>query len=267
MPQVRVNGVNIFYEETGSGPEAMVFSHSYLLDHAHFRPQMEHFQDRYRCLAYDHRGHGQSEATPDGYDMENLYADAVAFIEAMNCAPCHWVGLSTGGFIGLRLGLRRPDLVKSLILMDTSADEEPQENLFQYKILLWVFRLLGPAPILNRVTPIFLSQKFLQDPARKADLEDLKRRIKANNRLAVFKFGQGIFSRQSVQPELGRIKTPTLVMVGEEDVPTPKAKAERIAQGIPGARLVVVPEAGHISTLENPAAVNAAMEEFLAGLN
>jgi len=267
MPQVRVNGVNLFYEETGAGPETMVFSHSYLLDYTHFRPQMEHFRDRCRCLAYDHRGHGQSEATPDGYDMENLYADAVAFIEAMNCAPCHWVGLSTGGFIGLRLGLRRPDLVKSLILMDTSADEEPKENMFQYNLLLWVFRLLGPTPVIGRLMPIFFGKKFLNDPSQQSAIEEQKAALKANNRLAVFKFGKGIFSRRSVFPQLGEIKTPTLMMVGQEDMPTPLVKAERIVQGIPGAKLAVIPEAGHISTLENPGAVNTAMEEFLAGLS
>jgi len=96
MSKITVNGVTLHYEEKGSGLETIVFSHSYLLDNTHFAPQIEALGDRYRCIAYDHRGHGQSQAPKDGYDMENLYNDAVALIEALNCAPCHFVGLSTG---------------------------------------------------------------------------------------------------------------------------------------------------------------------------
>jgi pimeloyl-ACP methyl ester carboxylesterase len=95
MSKITVNGVTLFYKEKGSGPETLVFSHGYLVDSTHFAPQIEVLSDRYRCIAYDHRGHGRSQATEGGYDMENLYADAVALIEALNCAPCHFVGLST----------------------------------------------------------------------------------------------------------------------------------------------------------------------------
>lgn len=114
MPDIRVNGVRLHYVEQGSGPEVVVFSHSYLVDWSHFKPQMDALSDRYRCIAFDYRGHGRSERPSDGYDMENLYMDGVAFIEAMNCDPVHFVGLSTGGFIagdrtlvGVRHRLRR----------------------------------------------------------------------------------------------------------------------------------------------------------------
>ena len=86
----------------------------------------------------------------------------------------------------------------------------------------------------------------------------------ANNRGAIFKFGQGIFARESVYDQLDQIKTPTLVMVGAEDVPTPVTRAERIAEKIPGAKLVVIPGAGHLCTVEEPDAVNRAIKDFLA---
>jgi len=76
MSEITVNGVTLFYEEKGSGPETLVFSHSYLVDSTHFAPQIETLSDRYRCISYDHRGHGRSQVTEGGYDMENLYADA-----------------------------------------------------------------------------------------------------------------------------------------------------------------------------------------------
>ena len=113
MPKILSNGIQLHYEEMGSGPETIVFSHSYLADHYHFNPQMQALKDRYRCIAFDHRGHGQSEIPDDGYGMENLYEDAVGFIEALDCAPCHFVGLSTGGFIGVRIGIRHSSIVHS----------------------------------------------------------------------------------------------------------------------------------------------------------
>ena len=264
MPETTVNGVKLHYEEAGSGPKTVVFSHSYLMDSRHFSPQIQALKDRYRCLAFDHRGHGQSEATQGGYDMENLYADAVAFIEAQDCAPCHFVGLSTGGFIGLRLGIRRPDLVQSLVLMDTSADAEPAKALLRYRLMMLVVRLLGIRPVVGRVIQLFFSKKTLGDPARAGEMREWRRRLLAVDRKAMVKLGQGIFGRTSVYEQLGQIKTPTLMVVGEDDFPTPLSRAERIANGIPGARLVVIPEAGHLCTVENPTAVNSAIEEFLA---
>lgn len=264
MPKILTNNVQLHYEEAGSGPETIVFSHSYLADHSHFNPQIQKLKNRYRCLAFDHRGHGQSEIKEDGYDMENLYADAVGFIEALDCSPCHFVGLSTGGFIGLRIGIRRPDLVKSLVLMDTSADDEPQEALRQYRQLLFVARWFGFWPLIGRIMPIFFASKFLNDPARLREVKEWRRRFMANNRPAMYKFGQGIFTRTSVYEELDKIRTPTLVIVGAEDVPQPLARAERIASKIPGAKLKVIPEAGHLCTVEEPLAVTSAIEDFLS---
>jgi pimeloyl-ACP methyl ester carboxylesterase len=266
MPEVLVNGVRLFYEEMGSGPERIVFSHSYLVDSHHFSLQMQSLRDRYRCVAFDHRGHGRSEVTENGYGMENLYTDAVALIEALHCAPCHFVGLSTGGFIGTRIAIRRPDLLKSLILMDTSADPEPGENLKQYKVLMFIVRWIGWWPVIGKVMPLFFGKKFLSDPGRQHEVREWKACIMSSNKKAMVKFGQGIFGRAGVYEELSKIKVPTLVVVGEEDMPTPVDKAKRIAEKIPGAKLVVIPHAGHLCTVEEPAAVTAAMEEFLSAL-
>jgi 3-oxoadipate enol-lactonase len=266
MPEALVNGARLFYEEMGSGPETILFSHSYLVDSHHFTLQMQSFRDRYRCVAFDHRGHGRSEVTQSGYDMENLYADAVALIEALNCAPCHFVGLSTGGFIGMRIAIRRPELLKSLILMDTSADPEPEENLKQYNLLMFIVRRIGWWPVIGKVTPLFFGKKFLTDPARRHEVREWKARITSSNKKAMVKFGRGIFGRASVYEELPKIKVPTLMVVGEEDKPTPLSKARRIAEKIPGAKLEVIPHAGHLCTVDEPDAVTQAMERFLSAL-
>ena len=264
MPKINCNGVQLYYTDTGKGSETVVFSHSYMADHSHFNPQIDFLKANYRCIAFDHRGHGRSDKPAIGYDMENLYKDAVSFIEALQCAPCHFVGLSTGGFIGLRIGIRRPDLVKSLVLMDTSADEEPAESLGEYKLMLFVVRWIGYWPVIRRAQPNFFAPKFLNDPARQSEVAEWRQLFTANDRTAVYKFGHGIFSRKSVYDQINKIDKPTLVVVGEQDIPTPVGRAKRIAEKIPGARLEIIPDAGHLCTVEEPDAVNSAIEKFLA---
>jgi pimeloyl-ACP methyl ester carboxylesterase len=124
-------------------------------------------KERYRCVAFDFRGQGRSEVTRSGYDMETLYEDAVALIEQLDCAPCHFLGLSMGGFIGLRLAARRPELLRSLMLLETTADPEPSENVAKYKQLTFVARWFGLGLVVDRVMPIMFGRTFLADPARR----------------------------------------------------------------------------------------------------
>jgi pimeloyl-ACP methyl ester carboxylesterase len=264
MPDIRLKGVRLHYVEQGSGPEAVVFSHSYLLDWSHFKPQIDSLSDRYRCIAFDHRGHGASERPKNGYDMENLYADAVAFIEAMDCAPVHFVGLSTGGFIGLRLGFRRPDLLRTLTLMDTSAEVEPKLKRFQYELMMGMVRVIGTRPFAGYIMSLFFSKKSRRDPARRAELSRFRRVMMDNDKDAIIRFGGGIFGREGVVEHLAEITVPTLVIVGEEDKVEPLARAQRIAEGIPGSKLLIVPNAGHISSFDGADMVTAALEKHLA---
>ncbi len=251
------------YEESGEGPDTVVFSHSYLLSSEHFQPQIAALSGSFRCLAFDHRGHGGSDAPESGYDMENLYADAVGFIEATGRAPCHFVGLSTGGFIGLRLGIRRPDLVRSLVLMDTSADPEPAGRAREYRVMLWMLRTLGYWPLVRRMAKVFFSPHFRNDAERRSESAYWRGRVTANDRHAMLRFGRGILERAGVSDQLERIGVSTLVIVGQEDVPTPVREAERIARGIPDAQLEVIPRAGHVCTVEQPDAVNEVLVRFL----
>src|SRR5260370_14114934 len=122
MPIISVNGAALYYEEHGTGPEIIVFAHGLLWSCRMYDAQVALLKERYRCVAFDFRGQGQSEVTRSGYDMETLYEDAVALINQLGCAPCHFLGLSMGGFIGLRLAARHPELMPSLILLETSAD-------------------------------------------------------------------------------------------------------------------------------------------------
>jgi len=270
MSRIQVGDVGIHYREVGAGDQTVVFSHSYLCDHRHFDPQIEALGDRFRVLAYDHRGHGQSDKPTSGYGIDQLTDDGIGFIEAMGGGPVHWVGLSTGGFVGMRIALRRPDLLQSLTLMDTSAEGEPPLKRIKYEAMFAALRIVGMKPLIAPSMKIMFGREFMRDPARKAERDLWSKRLAANEPAAVIAFGRGIFGRDVILDRLSDIAAPTLVMVGEHDAATPPVCARRIHGAMPGSTLVVIPRAGHLSTIENPAAVNAALIAHLdavAGAN
>src|SRR5574341_1081632 len=177
MPEIQINGVRLHYTDEGSGPQAIVFAHGLLWSGRMFEAQVNALKDRYRCVTFDFRGQGQSEVSRDGYDIETLYGDAAALIGALGCAPCHFVGLSMGGFVAMRLAARCPELVRSMILLETSADPEPEENVPRYRLLNLIARWLSLRLVAGPVMRIMFGQTFLNDPARAAQREEMRQRL------------------------------------------------------------------------------------------
>jgi pimeloyl-ACP methyl ester carboxylesterase len=258
-----INGARLYYEEHGSGPQTVIFAHGLLWSGQMFAQQVEVLQQRYRCVTFDWRGQGQSDVTQAGYDMESLYADTLALIDALGITACHFIGLSMGGFIGMRLAARRPDLVASLVLLDTSADPEPAANIPKYRMLNLVGRWLGFRLVAAPVMQIMFGQKFLSDPTRAQLREEWRRRLLANHRIGATRATTGVITRRGIVDLLGAIRAPTLILVGDQDVATPPAVAQRIHACIAHSQLAIIPGAGHTSTVEEPDAVNAAILAFL----
>jgi len=266
MPNLEVNGTTLYYEDTGPGStgETIAFSHGLLWGTELFAPQIAALRDRYRCVAWDHRGQGRSASDPHRHciGMELVWQDAVALLEALDVGAVHFVGLSMGGFVGMRMAARRPDLLKKLLLLETSYDPEPTENVGRYRMLTAVYRMLGPRVTAGKVAQIMLGKSILADAARKDEVAGYVKLM--SRRRDVWKAVNGVIDRAGIAPsELSRITVPTLVIVGDEDVATPHTKAQQIAAAVGGARLVSIPRAGHSSTVEEPAAVTAAIETFL----
>ncbi len=263
MPFLSVNGVRLHYTDEGSGRETLVFSHGVLWSGAMFEAQARAFGNRYRIIRYDHRGQGQSEAPRQGYDMDTLTDDAAAIIQQLVGKPVHFVGLSTGGFVGMRLAARRPELVRSLTLLETTCDPELPETRARYRLLNTLFFLFGPKPLTKPVMRLLFGQKFLNDPNRAEERCFWEAQLQANTR-TVTRAVRGVIERSGIADELPHIICPTLVLVGTQDVATVPAKAERIAKFIGEASLQYLDGAGHSSSVEEPAQVNAALEAFLS---
>lgn len=264
MPYQEVNGTRLYYEIHGSGKETIVFSHGLLWSGKMFAKQVESFKNRYRCVVYDHRGQGRSDVPEKGYDMETIYEDALGLIRVLALSPCHFAGLSMGGFVAMRLAIRNPELLKSVILMETSADAEPFK--FKYTLLNTIVKLFGVKTITHKVMPIMFGQTFLNDPVRMEEVAFWRDELNANKKTIV-RAVEGVIHRNTVFDDLKLITLPTLIMVGSEDVATVPEKAERIKTQIEQAQLVTIQNAGHSSSVEEPEQVNTAMNNFIATLS
>lgn len=267
MPFVQIGDAQIHYSDegpgTGKNKETIVFSHGLLMRGEMFASQIAHFKDRYRCIAFDHRGQAQSSTTDAGYGMDSLADDAIALIDKLGAAPCHFAGLSMGGMVGMRIALKRPDLLKSLMLLDTSAEPEPQENVPRYRMLNFIARWFGLGVVAGQVMPILFGKSFMTDPGRAAERQKWKKLITDHDRKGITRAVQGVIDRAGIFDKIGDISVPTLIIVGEEDTATVPEKSERMQAAIPGSKLVRIPKAGHSSPVEEPQAVSAAIGAFL----
>jgi pimeloyl-ACP methyl ester carboxylesterase len=261
--RIRCNGVELAVEDSGEGGATVLFSHGLLYSLRMWDAQIAALRSRFRCVAYDHRGQGESESAAAGLDMDTLADDAVALIESLRIGPVHFIGMSMGGFVAMRVAAHRPELVRSLVLVDTSAGPEPAENIPRYRRLEWVARWFGTWPVASRVEAIMHGASARKDPARAADLRAWRERLLGADAVVMNRAVEGVLTRESALPLLPRIRCPTLVMVGEEDVATVPARSEELARGIAGARLVRIPRAGHMSPIDAPEAVTAELRTFL----
>ena len=265
MPQLTVGRTRLWVETAGEGPETVLFAHGLLMHSGMFAAQMAALAGRYRVAAFDFRGQGRSEVTAAGYDMDTLTEDAAEVIAALDLAPCHFVGLSMGGFVGLRLALRRPELLRSLTLLGSSAEPEARENVGAYRTMALVARWLGTRPLVSRVRRILFGPTFLNDPARASERAYWDGHLGRLSRRGTYRAAMGVITRVGLAGELGRIRTPTLIAVGAEDVATVPAKSRAMHAAIPGSRLEIIPGAGHSTSIEQPGVMTGLLQEFLAG--
>jgi pimeloyl-ACP methyl ester carboxylesterase len=266
MSTVSINGVEIYYEDTGTGGAPIFFSHGLLWSGRMFAAQVASLKGTYRCITYDHRGQGRSATSPDPYDMEQLADDAAALIQHLKAAPCHFVGLSMGGFVGLRLALRRPDLLRSLTLLESAGDGEPRLNVPKYKAMSYFARLFGYRPLLPAVMKIMFGRRFLKDPTRAIERREQEAQLLALEPARVDPALESVVRRRALLDELHQIRTPTQIVHGSDDRAIVPARARRTHRAIPGARYVEIPGAGHTSSVEDAAAVTAALQAFFPSI-
>ena len=264
MPTVTSGSTMIHYEVSGSGP-AIALTHSFLCDGSLFKHQVASLARTHRVLNIDIRGHGRSGPSESPFSIYDLVDDVAAVLDAEGVSSAIWMGLSIGGFLSLRAALTKPDRVRALVLIDTDAGPESAWKKLKYGALKWGLKTLGPRLIVPSLMPIFLGKTTLR--TRPAICDEYRQRFLEMRVDSIRPGIDAITQRDDLLGRLGEIRCPTLVIVGDEDQPLPVQKSQRIADGIRGAELVVIPGAGHLSSVEHPQAVTDALSRFLTRLS
>ncbi len=244
---------------------------SYLWDQTMWAPQIAALSAHYRVIALDLWGHGESGQLPEGTtSLDDIARQAQALLDHLNIDQVTLVGLSVGGMWGARLALSASERINGLVLMDTYLGVEPEPTRQYYFSLFKQIETTGEisAQLLDIVVPIFFRPGI--DP-QSALYQDFRAKLAAYSaeqlRESIVPMGRITFGRDDVLPRLGELNAATtLVLCGDQDKPRPPSEAREMA-GLIGCPWMLVPEAGHISNLENPGFVTEALLAFLSERN
>jgi pimeloyl-ACP methyl ester carboxylesterase len=255
---VRSGGLEIAYERAGKGPP-LVFVHGAAEDGRVWKPQLSAFADEFTVVAWDEPGAGRSSDVPTDFGLSDYAKCLATLIEEVALGPANVVGLSWGGTLVLELYRHRPDLVATLILVDSYAGWKgslPHEEV-QARVEGVQRMLSAPSEEFDPTLPGLFAAgpppefvPLLADMAADVRPESLRTELLA-------------LTETDQRDLLPRITVPTLLIWGEQDVRSPLSVAHQFEQAIPRAQLVVIPGAGHVSNLERPEEFNRALREFL----
>nr|WP_240962633.1 alpha/beta hydrolase [Antrihabitans stalactiti] len=214
MATIEVNGTTLAYDEAGpKDAPAIVFSHSLFFNRRMFDYYLENFSSDYRVITYDHRGQGESAQAPlEQLDMDTLTDDAAALIEALDLGPCHFVGNSMGGFIALRLAARRPDLLRSAVALNSSAEEEHQ--LAAFEPLVEAAKAKGTAELIDVLMYIMFGDTSIAEETPAAKQWRLHMLSLPNS---IGNSAHQVIHRRSIVDELSSTTVPVLAIAGSED--------------------------------------------------
>lgn len=260
---VRIAGADIRYEVQGAGPD-VIFLHAFPLGLAMWDEQAKGLADAARVIRFDARGFGGSSPNDGALGMDRIADDAAALLDHLRVDKAVVAGCSMGGYACFAMMRRHPGRVRALVLQDTRAGADSAEARVGRATLANRVLAEGASAAADAFLPRLLGASTQRD---RSDLVDRVRALILGNRpRGIADALLGLGARLDSTPTLAKIQVPTLVVVGEEDVLTPPAEAEAMASAIAGAKLAIVPKAGHLASWEQPEAYNAALRVFLAGL-
>jgi 3-oxoadipate enol-lactonase len=258
--KARINGIQINYEIEGSEGPWVTFSHSLACNLQMWDEQSELLRKSHRVLRFDTRCHGASGAPSGAYTLDQLAEDLRGLLDVLGIRHTHFVGLSMGGMIGMTFALKYPGIFRALVLCDTSSRVPPEAQ------PVWDGRIKtaleqGMEPL---VEPTL--QRWFTEPFRSLRPDTMKRvgDMIRTTPVAGYVGCCHAIPRINLTDRLGGIASPTLIIVGDQDVGTPVAMAEAIHDAIRDSELVVLKNASHLSNLEQTENFNSALDRFLA---
>lgn len=261
-----INGLRLWVEEEGSGP-AIVFVHEFGGDHRSWRHQVNHFRDRFRCVTYSARGYPPTEVPADesNYSQNIATADLLGVLDSLEITSANIIGLSMGAYTGLRFTLDHPDRVSTLVAASGGSGSFPQSRaqfLTETRGLADMILENGNMDIPGFATSATRIQLKLKNPKL---WEEFTVQFAEHSATGSAYTLRGVQARRpslyELEDELQTLKTPILLMIGDEDEPCIDTNIF-LKRTLPSAGLVTFPKAGHLINLEEPSAFNSAIENF-----
>ena len=256
MSTIQISGITLHYEIFGQG-QPILFIHGLGSSGRDWEYQVDFFRKDYQVITPDIRGHGQSDNPPGPYTVPMFAADTAKLMEAVDIAPAHVVGISMGGMIGFQLAVDRPELVKSMVIVNSSPELIPRT--FKERLLIKqrfaIVRLLG----MRKMGEVLSKRLFIKQ-------EDLRQQLVerwAENDPQAYREAMRALVGWSIVDRLDTINCPLLVIASDEDY-SPLAAKEAYAAKIPGAKLEIIEDSRHAVAVEHPEQFNAIVAAFLA---
>jgi pimeloyl-ACP methyl ester carboxylesterase len=260
--KININNVSLNYIESGKPKSlAVVLIHGFPFSHKMWEPQLRVMPNNIYAIAYDIRGHGSSDVGDGQFTMEIFVDDLIALLNHLSIEKAVLCGLSMGGYIALRTFERHPERVAGLILCNTKSEPDTNEAKVKRTAAMNLIKTEGTRVFGEYFAKdVFCSKTF----ENKSDtIEFAKQIIRANSSLGICGTQLALASRTDTTPILSAINVPTCIIVGEQDKLTPPSTAQTMHKKITGSELHILPNAAHMSNLENANDFNETIIAFL----
>jgi 3-oxoadipate enol-lactonase len=257
-----INGIETGFDDVGTGLP-VVFIHAFPLNRTMWAPQVSALVERCRCIAIDLRGFGETKIQGP-WSMDQYADDVVDVLTHLAIDRAVIVGCSLGGYVAFSVWRRHPGRVRALVLADTKPTADTEEIREKRRALIAAARTQGSTAVANLQIASLIGKTARE---KQPDTYDAVHRMIAQaSPDGIVGALEAMMQREDSTATLATITVPTLVVVGEEDVPTPVKDARSMSAAIPASRLEIIGSAGHLANLERPAAFNHLLTEFVGAL-
>ena len=256
------NNQTVSYLDEGSiKTPTIIFIHGFPLNKSMWNKQVEELKENYRVIAYDIRGHGNSDAGDDDFSIEIFVNDLLSFMDALKIDKTILCGFSMGGYIALNAIENHPERFIALLLCDTNcADDKPEAKEKRMKAIESIkekgLDQYAEESLKKLFAPISFSKQI-------AEIAIVKEMIMKTPEQSLFKTLHALAKRKETCTKLLEIKVPVLIMVGKNDEITPTDVAMSMHEKIKGSTIQIIDHAGHLSNMENPNQFNEQLKNFL----
>lgn len=260
-----INTIHTRYDDVGpADAPALIFIHGFPLDHTMWSGQIEALKSLCRVVAYDLRGHGGSDVGEEAFSMEGFVRDLVAFMDALRIDKATVCAHSMGGYIALHAIEEHPERFNALILTDTQCTADTSAGREKRLKAIRAIAEDGVEPFAEGLIGKLFSSVTLD--AKPEVVQQVRDMILGTSPHSLEQSLRAMRERDETCSKLSGISVPVLILVGEADQITPIEAAEYLHDNIEHAHLEIIPQAGHMSNMENPQAFNAALEKFLRAI-